>query len=165
MPMASRGGSRSFLGLCKDGSGIRGVAKNDDNRKDNNMEEIPVFFVSIETKENQEEVYSNFAKLCGRPVPKEGERIYSITYIHNSEEWTATVGEPLRGIRHRTSRSRGRRVEETVQLSDRAIVLAIFPGPPYVVVTNHQIVKDVSSTWENPFFVGQPKSILYFSVA
>lgn len=58
---------------------------------------MPSFFVPGVTPEYQETEYEKFAKWCSRTAPKIGSRIYSITYIHNDEEWTATVGKPLRG--------------------------------------------------------------------
>lgn len=127
------------------------------------MTEAPKFFVPAATPDNQESVYADFARWCGCAVPSPESRIYSITYVHDGEEWTATVGEHLRGIRHRTTRSRGKKIERTQHLSDPAIVLAIFPGVPYMVVTNHRIAGNVGSAWENPFLAGQPKSITYFS--
>ena len=126
------------------------------------MIEIPKFFVPTATPDNQEAKYASLAELCGVPVPRPGERIYSITFVHDSDEWTATVGESLRGIRRRFSRSRGKRVERTLQLSDPAIVWAIFPGIPFMVVTNHRIEANVGSAWENPFYAGKPTSITYF---
>ena len=127
------------------------------------MKEAPVFFVPLELEENQEKIYTNLAKFCDRDVPEDGKRIYSITYVHNSEKWTATVGENLKGIPHRKSKSRNQSFGKNTQLFDKAIVLAIFPGSPYVVVTNHRITKNVGSMWENPFYVGSPKNTVYFS--
>ena len=128
------------------------------------MPENPTFFVPAATPENRESVYASFAEWCKCPVPTLEKRIFSITYVHDGEEWTATVGESLRGTRLRTSRSGGRKTERTSHLSDPAIVLAIFPGSPFMVVTNHRIAGNVGSAWENPFFVGRPTSISYFSV-
>lgn len=128
------------------------------------MAEAPQFFVPAATPDNQESVYADFARWCGCPVPSLERRIYSITYVHDGEEWTATVGESLRGRRFRTTRSRGVKVEREQPVSDPAIVLAIFPGVPYMVVTNHRIGgRNVGSAWENPFLAGQPKSVTYFS--
>ena len=91
-------------------------------------------------------------------------RVYSITFVHNGERWTATVGESLRGKGFRTSRSRGMRIEREYPVSDPAIVMAIFPGIPYMVVTNHRMRgQRVGSAWENPFFAGEPESVTYFS--
>jgi len=128
------------------------------------MTDAPTFFVPAATPDNQESVYSGFAEWCHRPVPKPTERIYSITYIHDGEEWTATVGEALRGVRHRITRSHGKKLEQTIPLSDPAVVLAIFPGVPFMVVTNHHLVGNIGSAWENPFLAGQPKTVIYFSV-
>ncbi len=44
------------------------------------------------------------------------------------------------------------------------MVLAIFPGTPFKVVTNHRIPGNVRSAWENPFMAGEPKSVAYFSL-
>jgi len=127
------------------------------------MSNPPKFFVPAATDEDVEQVYASFAKDSRRPVPPPGERIYSITYVHDGEEWTATVGERLSGKRHTTSRSKGQSIERTQSVSDPAVVLAIFPGSPFVVVTNHRIVGNVGSKWENPFFAGQPTSVTKFS--
>src|SRR5689334_658023 len=114
------------------------------------MTEVPAFFVPAATSENQEEVYASFAKWCERPVPILNKRIYSITYVHDGSTWTATVGETLHGTFRRSTRSRGKKVEHEYPVSDPAIVLAIFPGSPYMVVTNHRIAGNVGSRWENP---------------
>src|SRR6267143_4823594 len=103
------------------------------------MADAPSFFVPAATPDNQESVYAGFAEWCQRPVSPLERRIYSITYVHDGDEWTATVGEALRGIRYRTSRSKGKKIERTNQIGDPAIVLAIFPGVPFKVVTNHRI--------------------------
>lgn len=128
------------------------------------MTEAPRFFMPEITPDKQESAYINLAQWCDEPTPELAERIYSIIYMHNSEEWTATVGKPLQGVSHRSVRSRGKKNKRTLQLTDPAIVLAIFPGNPFKVVTNHGIPENVHSKWANPFLVGQPSSIIYFSV-
>jgi hypothetical protein len=128
------------------------------------MTEVPAFFVPKATPENQESIYASFADSREIPIPILPERIYSITFIHNREEWIATVGQALRGSRHKTTRSIGKKVEQIVQLSDPAIVLAIFPGTPFTLFTNHRIDRNVGSVWENPFYVGEPKSVTHFPV-
>jgi hypothetical protein len=65
-----------------------------------NMAEAPTFFVPAATTEMQESVYADFAKLCDSNVSDLERRIYSIVFVHDGEEWTATVGEALRGVRH-----------------------------------------------------------------
>lgn len=124
------------------------------------MNEAPQFFLPEVTPDNQEAAYAELARWCHRPIPGPRERIYSITYVNHREEWTATVGERLRGTRPRPTR-RGN-IEQIEHLADPAMVLAIFPGSPFVVVTNAGNV--VRSAWENPFFAGNPRSVTFFSV-
>lgn len=122
---------------------------------------IPPFFVPSPPakSDSQEEAFADLAKMANRAVPER--RIYSIN-VHDGEEWTATVGERLRGVRRLTTRVRGKKKEVTSALSDDAIVMAIFPGDPYKVVTTHRISTQYSK-WENPFMAGEPKSVTYFS--
>jgi hypothetical protein len=107
------------------------------------MADTPAFFVPFATPEDQEEVYAGLAEWAHKnyaPVmrwkrdllPPREQRIYSITFSRDDERWTATVGEKLRGERSRKPRRRGafQRVET---LSDRATVLAIFPGDPCII--------------------------------
>jgi len=126
------------------------------------MSAPPAFFVPAATSENQEQVFGEFAKWCSVSPPSIDKRIYSIVFGHDSEIWTATVGETLHGERTRTSSVRGKRIERTIHVSDPALVLAIFPGSPFQVVTNHNIAGSAGSRWANPFLAGQPKSVTYF---
>jgi hypothetical protein len=118
-------------------------------------ESAPAFFVPAADSDNEESVYAEFADWCGRPVPSRGERIYSITFIHDGVEWTATVDEQLQGFERGTTPRK--------RTSDPALVLAIFPGNPYMVVTNHRVAENVGSKWVNPFLAGEPKSVTYFT--
>ena len=131
------------------------------------MPETRAFFVPPEhpnfTPEQQESAYVEFAAMCHSPVPEPGQRIYSIRYNHDGTEWTATVGETLRGVRRKTVRSRGVKREQTSQVSDPATVLAIFPGVPYQVVTSEGWWPNVRSGRVNPFMAGQPTSMTYFA--
>jgi len=127
------------------------------------MNEASGFFILGITPDKQEEVYANFALLCGESVTDAVGRIYSITFVQNSEEWTATVGETLRGVRHAKVRSRGKKISRTLQLRDPALVLAIFSGNPLKVVTNSHPVGGIHSQWANPFWAGQIISTVYFS--
>lgn len=122
----------------------------------------PAFFVPDTDPEHVEERYAGLAKWAQRPVPPLGERVYSITYMHDGEEWTATVGEQLAGVRRKEGTSRGRRIERVTQLADPATVLAILPGTPYIVVTDHRTTRGVRSAWENPFMAGRPRSVTLF---
>ena len=99
----------------------------------------------------------------GLPVPPLEERVYSITFSHSGEDWIATVGEQLRGIGYRSSRSRQKSTERTIALRDSAVVLAIFPGTPFTVFTNKE-KGSVGSAWHNPFRVEKPASVTRFSM-
>lgn len=127
------------------------------------MPNVPVFFVPWASPETQEADYAGLAKFSGVAVPPLANRVYSIAFEHDGEHWTATVGKPLLGVRYRTVRTRGQEVERRDPLHDPAVVLAIFEGYPYKVVTDHRLVRNVGSKWENPFFVGEPGSVTRFA--
>lgn len=118
----------------------------------------PSFFVPRVPAESQEECYITLARACDCLTPCRAERIYSITYTHDRETWTATVGKQLTGRVTKTSRARGKKVERTVPLSNGATVMAIFPGAPFIVWHD-----GASKVWENPFLVGRPHAITYFA--
>jgi hypothetical protein len=126
------------------------------------MPDAPAFFLPAATTENQEEAFAGLATWASRAVPEFGDRVFSITFVHDGEEWVATVGEQLRGTRLPSPRSRAKKRQHPVALHDPAVVLAIFPGVPYIVVTNHRIGGNVGSLWENPFFAGEPRSLTRF---
>jgi hypothetical protein len=126
------------------------------------MSDAPVFFVPGFPVENHEACYIEIAQHFNGYVPIYSERIYSITYQSRNEEWVATVGESLCGTKLEVVRIKGKKTNRVVRLTDSAIVLAIFPGYPYKVVTNAGLA--VRSEWENPFIVGQPSSIIKFKL-
>ena len=128
------------------------------------MSKAPAFFVPASTPETQESLYASFAKSCKREVPAPGERIFSIAFSQYGENWEATVGQPLQGSKNVTRRRiLGRKVVRRSWLSDPAVVLAIFPGIPLLVMTNQGLAGNVGSSWANPFPVGAPQSITYFA--
>ena len=116
----------------------------------------PAFFVPQLTAaaDSPQMTYAELAALAGRPVPADNERVYSITYVHDGEEWTSTVGETGTGERRVTVGRGANKRERVERLSDGARVLAIFAGDPYVVVTNHLPGVGVKTDWANPFYVG-----------
>ena len=123
----------------------------------------PAFFVPGATPDTQEYVFAGLAKFANQPVPVSDPRVYSIVFDHDLLEWTASVGESLRGIRLR--RVKGGAMELTVSVSIPAMVLAIFPGDPYLVVTDDLLGNtSVGSHLENPFLAGRPRSVVRFSV-
>lgn len=128
------------------------------------MGEIPRFFVPDVAREEQERTYKALAERCGLSVPSPGCRIFSITFVSKGEEWTATVGESLRSVTLPPRRSRSKRPFIARHRQDPAVVLGIFAGVSYKVVTNSHSVPNVRSEWVNPFDAGNPKSVRRFSL-
>jgi hypothetical protein len=128
------------------------------------MNNIPKFFLPGISSEAQEERYKQFAESCKLHVPKIEDRIYSIIYYHDGVEWTATVGEQLRGVKSKVTRRKGKQIENKEYYYDQATVLAIYPGNPYIVFTNSRIDLNIISAWENPFMAGTPKSVKRFLI-
>jgi hypothetical protein len=121
------------------------------------------FFVPDVPSESAEQRYAELARWCHCAVPAPEDRVYSIGFGHNGEHWTATVGQQLRGERiHRRKLRAGEYRETSEPLSDPATVLAIFPGSPWMVVTNALPVTALVSWWANPFMAGVPKSVTHF---
>ena len=127
------------------------------------MPETPQFFVpAAATPEQAEAVYGQLADVCRKSVPSLPQRIYSITFRHDGEEWTATVGEKLSGTKYRITGKGSNKREVATPTADPAIVLAIFSGEPYFVVTN-QIAGYIGSKWESVFMAGRPSRVTYFA--
>jgi hypothetical protein len=122
------------------------------------MEQAPTFFLPGSTPENEDEIYAKLAKACDAVVPPSNKRIYSIRFIHDGIDWTATVGEPTTGTSRRTMRRKSGKVEVEHSHSDLAKLRAIFEGSPSMVV-----LEPVRSRWSNPFMAGSPHTITYFS--
>jgi len=112
--------------------------------------------------EQAERNYVAFAKWAGCAVPSGGSRIECIRFRHDGEDWVAEVGKPLSGMRVEEKRRKAGRVTVRTPLSDPAIVLAIFPGDPYMVVTHARPITDMHSEWSNPFMAGRPSDVVYF---
>jgi hypothetical protein len=123
------------------------------------MSEMPVFFVPKAEPETWEARYAELAGWCNLTPPAPDKRVYSIQFRHDGDEWTATVGRSLSGTRRQC---KGRQTEET-GLADPAVVLAIFPGRIWMVVTDHRIAGGSFSKWQNPFMAGKPESVSYFA--
>jgi hypothetical protein len=88
-------------------------------------------------------------------------RIHSIAFDHDGAQWVAEVGEELRGRRTTRQLRRGELIERTEHLSSTSRVLAIYPGTPFVVVTDAQPITAAASEWANPL-VAQPDRVTYF---
>ena len=123
----------------------------------------PAFCLPGSDLATQESVYAEMASRAGRPVLPTNERVYSITFRHDGEEWTATVGSLLSGhtIARPQDRAQHRRVSRPV--NDDASVVAIFPGRPYLVVTNAYANSGVRTKWANPFMAGDVTAVTTFA--
>jgi hypothetical protein len=123
---------------------------------------VTAFFVPHATADTREQTYAEMAATCGRPVPPVGRRIFAIEWTHDGEEWTATVGETLRGVKTQRLRRGGVMRDVPTPLNDAATVLAIFAGSPYLVLTNARPLTAIVSHWANPFMAGRPSRVTYF---
>ena len=117
---------------------------------------------NITDDERAERIYAEFAKWSGRAVPPAESRIQCIRFRHDGENWVAEVGKPLSGMRVEEKRRKAGKVTVRTPLSDPAVVLAIFPGDPYMVVTDSRPVTGGYSAWCNPFMAGRPYDVVYF---
>ena len=123
------------------------------------------FLPAANDKDGAEKNYAELAIWAGCTVPADGQRIQCIRFIHDGDDWAAEVGKPLSGMRIETKRRKAGKVTIKTPRSDLAIVLAIFPGNPYMVVTHARPITDRYSAWCNPFMAGRPYSVLYFDAA
>jgi hypothetical protein len=114
------------------------------------------FFVPGATSdEDAERRYNALALRAGAEAqPDPAQRIYSISYPHDGEQWTATVGVQLRGERTRQVRRGGKRVTRRERFHIAATVLAIFRGVPYKVMTDARTF---------PYLAGQPSDVIPFN--
>ncbi len=114
----------------------------------------PAFFLPDLSDEIQEDAYAFMASKYGRAVPALGHRIYSISFVHDGTLWTATVGQHLK------SRKLAWPEEKSTVWSivDAAVVLAIFPGDPYCIVTDSEPNSDVAS----PIYAAEPTRVENF---
>lgn len=119
---------------------------------------MPNFFVPLLAADEQEQAYQQLAKSVGATPQADPERrIYSMVWKHDLVEWTATVGEELRGIgTKKTGRGRTAKTRE-VPRGTSDVVLAIFSGSPFMIVHN-----DKSRVWNVPIYAGDPTRIVYF---
>ncbi|GBH30618.1 hypothetical protein [Sphingobium xenophagum] len=119
---------------------------------------MPAFFVPKCDAEKQDEQYVEWAQKVHGGVAAPDRRIYSITWRADGVEWTATVGEELRGVETIT-KGRGRMKREmTVPRHTNDTVLAIYEGDPFIIVHD-----SASRTWNWPIYAGRPSSVVRFS--
>jgi hypothetical protein len=75
----------------------------------------------------------------------------------------AEVGATLRAVRTVRRQRAGKKVDVTERSGDPATVLAVFPGVPYIVVTDGRPIGGVVSAWVNPFMASSQPKVTYFS--
>jgi hypothetical protein len=111
--------------------------------------------------EQAERLYEALAEFAGcEPAPAD-RRVRSIAFPADGARWVAEVGEELRGERTTRQLRRGELLEHTEQLRSSSRVLAIYPGTPFVVVTDAQPITGAASEWANPFSA-EPEQVTHF---
>lgn len=110
------------------------------------------FFVPGVDPDQTEARYSELARSAAADVPGPTDRVRSVRFVQDAEEWTATVGETLSG---RLAAPTSRRSAPARRVTDPATVQAVFPTDEgYLVVTDGAPLGTVGdSTWDNPFTV------------
>jgi hypothetical protein len=111
--------------------------------------------------EQAERLYDALAEFAGCEPAPPGERVQSIAFARDGWQWEATVGEELRGERTTRLVRRGEVLEHTENSASACRVLAVYPGTPYVVVTDAQPITGTPSEWANPF-TAEPERITRF---
>jgi hypothetical protein len=126
---------------------------------------VAAFFLPRATDDEQaERLYDALAEFAGcRPAALD-RRVHSIAFTSDGAQWVAEVGEELSGRRTTRLLRRGEVQERTELLSSSSRVLAIYPGTPFVVVTDAQPITGAPSEWANPF-LAEPDQVTYFDAA
>ena len=114
--------------------------------------------------EQAERLYDALAEFAGCAPAPAGERVQAIAFPAHGAHWVAAVGEELRGRRTTQQLRRGEVLERTEELASGTRVLAIYPGAPYVVVTDAQPITGATSEWANPF-TAEPDEVTRFDRA
>jgi hypothetical protein len=122
------------------------------------------FFPRASDDEQAERLYEALAEFAGAEPAPVDRRVHAIAFTHDGARWTARVGEELRGVRMTQQLRRGELIERIEHLASSSRVLAIYPGTPYVVVTDAQPITGTPSEWANPF-TAQPDSVTHFAPA
>lgn len=124
---------------------------------------MTAFFLPRATDDEQaERLYAALAEFAGCEPPPPGQRVRSIAFAaQDGARWVAEVGEELRGVRTTQQLRRGELIERTETLSSPTLVLAVYPGDPYVVVTDARPITGASSEWANPF-TARPEEVTRF---
>ena len=111
--------------------------------------------------EQAERLYEALAEFAGCEPAPPGHRVRCIEFTQDGARWTAAVGEELRGERTTQQLRRGELLERTEVLTSPTRVLAVYPGDPYVVVTDAQPITGAPSQWANPL-LARPERVVLF---
>lgn len=122
------------------------------------------FFPRADDDEQAERLYDALAEFAGAEPAPAGRRVHAIAFPHDGARWVARVGEELSGRRTTQQLRRGELIERTEHLASPSRVLAIYPGTPYVVVTDAQPITGTPSEWANPF-TATPDEVTWFEPA
>ena len=109
------------------------------------------FLPRAEDDEQAERLYDALAEFAACEPAPAGRRVQSIAFTQDGASWVAAVGEELTGRRTTQQLRRGELIERTEELSSPSRVLAIYPGTPFVVVTDAAPITGAQSEWANPF--------------
>ena len=123
---------------------------------------MTAFFLPRATDDEQaERLYEALAEFAGCEPAPPGQRVRSIRFTQDGAQWTAEVGEELRGERTTQQLRRGDLIERTETLTSPTRVLAVYPGTPFVVVTDASPITGASSEWANPFTAVPDRVVLF----
>ena len=126
---------------------------------------MPTFFLPRATDDEQaERLYDALAEFAGCEPAPPGHRVRSVVFLADGIRWVAEVGEQLRGVRTTRQLRRGELLERTEEFTASARVLAVYPGPSFVVVTDAQPITAEPSEWANPLSVS-PEAVAWFDAA
>jgi hypothetical protein len=123
---------------------------------------MAAFFLPRASDDEQaERLYDALAEFAGCEPAPPGQRVQSIAFTQDGARWVAEVGEELSGQRTTQQLRRGELLEHTETLASSTRVLAVYPGTPFVVVTDAQPITGTPSEWANPFHA-RPDRVTYF---
>ncbi|MCZ2824643.1 MULTISPECIES: hypothetical protein [unclassified Modestobacter] len=122
---------------------------------------VAFFLPRASDDEQAERLYDALAEFAGCEPAPPGQRVRWIAFTQDGTEWVAAVGEELRGRRTTQQLRRGELIERTEELSSPTRVLAVYPGTPFIVVTDAQPITGTPSEWANPF-TAVPEQVAWF---
>ncbi len=125
---------------------------------------VAFFLPRASDDEQAERLYEALAEFAGCEPAPPGRRVRSIAFTEDGAQWVAEVGEELSGLRTTRRLRRGEPIERTETLTSTARVLAVYPGTPFVVVTDAQPITGTPSEWANPF-TAQPEEVTPFDAS